>query len=93
MLNNKHHSTIFSTLKNIINNIYIYNIIIIVILKSIPRNILICNQRLIEGTLAASGLGGLKAALAEEEKPSHSNIPNNAVYDRDSFFPYDRNYE
>ncbi|KAK1125693.1 Prohormone-2 [Melipona bicolor] len=44
-------------------------------------------------TLAASGLGGLKAALAEEEKPSHSNIPNNAVYDRDSFSPYDRNYD
>ncbi|KAF3422381.1 hypothetical protein E2986_09061 [Frieseomelitta varia] len=44
-------------------------------------------------TLAASGLGGLKAALAEEEKPSHSNIPNNAVYDRDSFSPYDRSYD
>ncbi|OAD54361.1 Prohormone-2 [Eufriesea mexicana] len=44
-------------------------------------------------TLASSGLGGLKAALAEEEKPSHSNAPNNALYDRDSFSPYDKNYD
>ncbi|XP_033357029.1 prohormone-2-like [Bombus vosnesenskii] len=44
-------------------------------------------------TLAASGLGGLKAALTEKEKPSHSNAPNNALYDRDSFSPFDRNYD
>lgn len=36
-------------------------------------------------TLAASGLGGLKAALIEEEKPSRSNTPNNAFYDRKNY--------
>ncbi|XP_003700557.3 prohormone-2 [Megachile rotundata] len=43
-------------------------------------------------TLASAGLGGLKAALAEEEK-SRSNTPNNAMYDRDSFPPYEKNYD
>ncbi|CAL7940447.1 unnamed protein product [Xylocopa violacea] len=44
-------------------------------------------------TLTTSGLGGLKAALVEDEKSSHSNTPNNALYDRDSFSPYDKNYD
>lgn len=45
------------------------------------------------GTLAASGLGGLKVALAEEEKSPRSNTPTNTLYDRDSYSPYDKNYE
>lgn len=47
----------------------------------------------VPGTLSSSGLGGLKAALVEEEKSSRSNTPNNAMYDRDSFSPYEKNYE
>nr|XP_034176414.1 prohormone-2-like [Osmia lignaria] len=44
-------------------------------------------------TLSSSGLGGLKAALVEEEKSSRFNTPNNAMYDRDSFSPYEKNYD
>ena len=44
-------------------------------------------------TLSASGLGGLKAALAEEEKPLHSKTPSNTLYDRESFSPYDKSYD
>ncbi|XP_076243009.1 prohormone-2 [Calliopsis andreniformis] len=44
-------------------------------------------------TLSASGLGGLKAALVEEEKSPHSKTPNEAMYDHESFSPYDRNYD
>ncbi|KOC66095.1 Prohormone-2 [Habropoda laboriosa] len=51
------------------------------------------NYFIILGTLAASGLGGLKAVLAEEEKSPRSNIPNNPIYDRDSYSPYDKNYD
>lgn len=47
----------------------------------------------VTGTLSASGLGGLKAALAEEEKPLHSKTPSNTLYDRESFSPYDKSYE
>ncbi|XP_011686034.1 PREDICTED: prohormone-2-like [Wasmannia auropunctata] len=40
-------------------------------------------------TLAASGLGGLKAALAEDDKPSPvQKSPSNAMYS-----PYDKNYD
>ena len=47
------------------------------------------------GTLASSGLGGLKAALAEEsEKPSQSKSPDNSMYEHDeTYSPYDKNYE
>ncbi|KYM95110.1 PREDICTED: prohormone-2-like [Cyphomyrmex costatus] len=45
-------------------------------------------------TLAASGLGGLKAALAEDDKPSLAQkSPSNAMYERESYSPYDKNYD
>ncbi|XP_053981853.1 prohormone-2-like [Hylaeus volcanicus] len=44
-------------------------------------------------TASASGLGGLKVALAEEEKTSRSKALGNSLYDRDSFSPYDKNYD
>lgn len=45
------------------------------------------------GTLASSGLGGLKAALAEDNKPSQPKSPSNSVYEHETYSPYDRNYE
>lgn len=46
------------------------------------------------GTLAASGLGGLKAALAEDDKPSPvQKSPSNAMYEHEAYSPYDKNYE
>lgn len=46
------------------------------------------------GTLAGSGLGGLKAALAEEDKPSPvQKSPGNAMYEHETYSPYDKNYE
>ncbi|XP_076635332.1 prohormone-2 [Colletes latitarsis] len=44
-------------------------------------------------TVSSSGLGGLKVALAEEEKSSRSKTLDNGLYDRDSFSPYDKNYD
>jgi len=44
------------------------------------------------GTLASSGLGGLKAALAEDDKPSQSNSPSNSMYEQ-TYSPYEKNYE
>lgn len=46
------------------------------------------------GTLATSGLGGLKAALAEDDKPSPvQKSPGNAMYEHEAYSPYDKNYE
>lgn len=45
-------------------------------------------------TLAASGLGGLKAALAEDDsKPSQSKSPSNSMYEHETYSPYDKNYD
>ncbi|KAG5308634.1 PROH2 protein, partial [Pseudoatta argentina] len=45
-------------------------------------------------TLAASGLGGLKAALAEDDKPSPAQkSPSNTMYEHESYSPYDKNYD
>ncbi|XP_012222113.1 prohormone-2 isoform X2 [Linepithema humile] len=44
-------------------------------------------------TLASSGLGGLKAALAEDDKSSKSKSPSNSVYEHETYSPYDRNYD
>lgn len=44
------------------------------------------------GTLASSGLGGLKAALAEDDKPSQPNSPSNSMYEQ-TYSPYEKNYE
>ncbi|XP_012538470.1 prohormone-2 isoform X2 [Monomorium pharaonis] len=47
-------------------------------------------------TLAASGLGGLKAALAEDDKPSpvqKSSGSNPAMYEHEAYSPYDKNYD
>ncbi|XP_071577117.1 LOW QUALITY PROTEIN: prohormone-2 [Temnothorax nylanderi] len=45
-------------------------------------------------TLAASGLGGLKAALAEDDKPSPAlKSPSNAMYEHEAYSPYDKNYD
>ncbi|KAL6431290.1 hypothetical protein ACFW04_007156 [Cataglyphis niger] len=44
-------------------------------------------------TLASSGLGGLKAAIAEDEKPSQSKSPSNSMYEHDTYSPYDKNYD
>ncbi|KYM77857.1 Prohormone-2 [Atta colombica] len=45
-------------------------------------------------TLAASGLGGLKAALAEDDKPSLAQkSPSNTMYEHESYSPYDKNYD
>ncbi|GAB1867146.1 Prohormone-2 [Camponotus japonicus] len=43
-------------------------------------------------TLASSGLGGLKAALAEDDKPSQSNSPSNSMYEQ-TYSPYEKNYD
>lgn len=46
------------------------------------------------GTLATSGLGGLKAALAEDDKPSPvQKSPGNAMYEHEAYSPYDKNYD
>ncbi|KAL0127240.1 hypothetical protein PUN28_005500 [Cardiocondyla obscurior] len=46
------------------------------------------------GTIATSGLGGLKAALAEEEKPSPAQkLPSNAAYEHQAYSPYDKSYD
>ncbi|KMQ94435.1 prohormone-2 precursor [Lasius niger] len=44
-------------------------------------------------TLASSGLGGLKAALAEDDKPSQSKSPSNSMYEHETYSPYDKNYD
>lgn len=45
-------------------------------------------------TLAASGLGGLKAALIEDDKPSPvQKSPSNAMYEHEAYSPYDKNYD
>lgn len=44
------------------------------------------------GTLASSGLGGLKAALVEDDKPSQPNSPSNSMYEQ-TYSPYEKNYE
>ncbi|EFN79547.1 Prohormone-2 [Harpegnathos saltator] len=45
-------------------------------------------------TLASSGgLGGLKAALAEDDKPSQAKQPSNSIYEHEAYSPYDRNYD
>ncbi|XP_011638546.1 prohormone-2-like [Pogonomyrmex barbatus] len=44
-------------------------------------------------TLAASGLGGLKAALAEDDKPSPAKPPSNSMYEHEPYSPYDKNYD
>lgn len=43
-------------------------------------------------TLASSGLGGLKAALAEDDKPSQPNSPSNSMYEQ-TYSPYEKNYD
>ncbi|XP_029155949.1 prohormone-2-like isoform X2 [Nylanderia fulva] len=44
-------------------------------------------------TLASSGLGGLKAALAEDDKPSQPKSPSNSMYEHETYSPYDKNYD
>ncbi|XP_076291653.1 prohormone-2 [Lasioglossum baleicum] len=41
---------------------------------------------------SSSGLGGLKVALSEEEV-ARSKTPSKNLYDRDSFSPYEKNYD
>jgi len=46
------------------------------------------------GTLATSGLGGLKAALVEDDKSSPvQKSPSNTMYEHEAYSPYDKNYE
>lgn len=44
-------------------------------------------------TLAASGLGSLKAALAEDNKPSQPKSSGNVMYEQETYAPYDTNYD
>lgn len=46
----------------------------------------------VAGTLATSGLGGLKAALAEDDKPSQKS-PSNVMYEHEAYLPYDKSYD
>ncbi|XP_072762681.1 prohormone-2 isoform X2 [Anoplolepis gracilipes] len=44
-------------------------------------------------TLASSGLGGLKAALAEDDKPSQAKSSSSSMYEHETYSPYDKNYD